>query len=185
MSDLDATSGGAAIDVDVDAHRDAGGDAPAVRGPLWRPLACIGISLAGIAVSIYLTYVHYSPGALACPGSGKSFVDCQKVLTSAQSVLFKIPVPFYGLAFFIAMIVLNLPAMWRSESMWIARIRLGAAVVGMGMVLYLVSQEFIVIRNLCVWCTSVHILTFALFLIIITGWEQTGWARSRWADDGD
>ena len=150
------------------------------RHRLWRPVATGVISLAGIGISIYLLIVHYEPQALVCARSG--VVNCEKVLTSPQSVIFGIPVPIFGLAFFAGMTVLSLPAAWRSTSAWLARGRVAAVVVGMGMVLYLISQEALTLHAICLWCTSVHVLTFAMFLIVITGWEDTGYAQSLYDD---
>ncbi len=104
------------------------------------------------------------------------------MLTSPQSVIFGIPVPIYGLAFFVAMTALSLPAAWRSRSPWLARARLAAVVVGIGTVIYLISQEALTLHAICLWCTSVHVLTFALFLIVITGWDDTGYAQSLYED---
>ena len=153
---------------------------PVARVRLWRPLATGGISLAGIGISIYLLIVHYEPQALVC--STNSLVNCEKVLTSPQSVIFHIPVPEFGIAFFLAMAALSLPAAWRSTSPWLARGRVAAVMVGMGMVLYLISQEALTLHAICLWCTSVHVLTFAMFLIVITGWEDTGYAQSLYED---
>jgi len=150
----------------------------AAQRRLWRPWATGGISLIGIGISIYLLIVHYGHVAPVCPGSATGIVNCVKVLQSPQSVIFGIPVPVFGLAFFVGMALLSLPAAWRSTSPWFARLRLAGVVVGMGMVIYLISQEALVIHAICLWCTSVHILTFALFLIVITGWDDTGYARS-------
>jgi uncharacterized membrane protein len=147
---------------------------------LWRPLATGLISIAGFGVSIYLLIVHYQPTALVCNTSG--VVNCEKVLTSPQSVIFGIPVPVFGLAFFLAMGLMSLPAAWRSTSPWLAWGRVGAVVVGMGMVVYLISQEALTLHAICLWCTSVHVLTFAMFLIVITGWDDTGYAQSRYED---
>lgn len=152
---------------------------------MWRPLVSLGLSAVGFGLSIYLTYLHYAPQALSCPfGSGSGgAIDCRAVLTSSQSVLVGIPIPFFGLAFFVVMGVLSLPGVWRSTSKWVAWARVGAVVVAMVMVLYLISQEALSIHKLCVWCTSVHLVTFALFLVVLTGWYETGWAQSAF-DDG-
>ena len=184
MSDVDEVrevAGVGGVGEPVDAEPEPPDEWSPPPGPLWRPITCMVICLAGIGTSIYLTYLHYAPAAISCPLGG-SFIDCSKVLTSAQSVLFGIPIPFYGMAFFVAMLLLSLPAAWRSTSKWVARGRLAAVVVGMCMVLYLVSQELITIRKICIWCTSVHVLTFVLFLLVLTGWEETGWARSSWVE---
>ncbi len=144
----------------------------------WRPPAIGGICLAGIAISIYLLIVHYEHGALVCGDTG--VVNCSKVLTSPQSTIFRIPVSALGLAYFIAMAVICIPGAWCSAAAWLAWGRIAAAIVGIAMVIYLIAQEALVLHVICLWCTGVHVLTFAMFLIIITGWEDTGHARSRY-----
>jgi uncharacterized membrane protein len=105
------------------------------------------------------------------------------VLTSPSSVILGIPVPIFGVLYFIAMAAVCIPsAAWRSEAPWLAWGRIAAVVVGMGMVIWLVGQEALVLHAICLWCTGVHILTFIMFLIVITGWEDTGYAQARWAD---
>jgi uncharacterized membrane protein len=171
-----ATSGPKARQVAAGRHR-AGG---VVQGRPWRPLATGAICLVGIAISIYLLIVHYDQGALICSNSGT--VNCFKVLTSPSSVIFGVPVPIFGMVFFIGMGVICLPFAWRFDAAWLAWGRIAAAVAGIGMVVYLVYQEALVLHTICLWCTGVHVLTFAMFLIIITGWEDTGYARSRYGD---
>ncbi len=153
----------------------------------WRPIAALVVSVLGLGIATYLTYSHYTnPTAtqLSCPlGGHSSTIDCAAVLTSSYSKILGLPVALYGAVFFLFMIVMNLPQMWRSPSIWVARLRLAGAVVGMGTVLYLVGVELLAVRHICIWCTSVHILQFALFMLIITGWEDTGYALSQWADE--
>jgi uncharacterized membrane protein len=149
-----------------------------LQGRPWRPLILGAICLVGIAISIYLLIVHYEPGALVCSNNG--VVDCSKVLTSPSSVIFHIPVPIFGLVYFIGMGAICLPAAWRSEAAWLAWGRVAGVVVGMGMVVWLVSQEALVLHTICLWCTGVHVLSFVMFLIVITSWEETGYAQSRW-----
>jgi uncharacterized membrane protein len=50
----------------------------------------------------------------------------------------------------------------------------------MGFVLWLIAAEFIIIDNICLYCTGVHIVTFAL-LIVLTRVSpvQLGWTKSR------
>jgi uncharacterized membrane protein len=52
----------------------------------------------------------------------------------------------------------------------------------MASVLYLVGVELLVVKHICIWCTCVHILQFALFMLVITGWSDTGWAASQWTE---
>lgn len=113
--------------------------------------------------------------ALVCSGHG--FVNCAKVTTSPQSMVFGIfPVALLGLLFYTGLVALNLPVLWRSPWRIVAPLRVVAMVVGMGFVLYLITVEA-QLRAICVWCTGVHILTFALFMLVVTGWEDAVAAR--------
>jgi hypothetical protein len=46
--------------------------------------------------------------------------------------------------------------------------RLILTVVGVGMIVYLISMELFVIKAICLWCSSVHLTTFLLFVIVVT-----------------
>ena len=72
-----------------------------------------------------------------------------------------------GLSFFAAMVVVNVPPLWRSRYAWVAWLRLGMASVGMVSVIYLVSAEVFSIKAVCLWCTGVHILSVALFVLVL------------------
>ena len=53
------------------------------------------------------------------------------------------------------------------SSHFVGTIPLGSAVVGIGFVLYLIYVEVIQIGNICLWCTSVHVITFLLFALLV------------------
>jgi uncharacterized membrane protein len=126
----------------------------------------LGLAAAGLAVSTYLTYEHFTASTtLAC--SDRGVVNCLKVTTSAQSTVYGIPVAVLGLVFFAAMLALCAPAAWRSTSPWPARARLCAAAVGVGFVVYLLYAELFLIGSICLWCTAVHALTLALFAVVL------------------
>jgi uncharacterized membrane protein len=134
----------------------------------WQPIVTMLLSLMGLGVSIYLTITHFdSHIALSCPAGGGA-INCTKVTTSPQSYVFGIPVATLGLAYFLPMIALSLPKAWRSADRRIHLARLVLSVVGVGMIVYLVIAELFIIKAICLWCTSVHVLTFVLFVIIVT-----------------
>jgi uncharacterized membrane protein len=149
-------------------------DSPAVQAdddrysvPAWLQWASLVLSLAGLGVSIYLTIAHYtSTSILAC--SNKGFIDCAKVTTSSQSMVFGVlPVAVLGLAFYVFMVAVNSPWGWRLRVPLVWWARLGSVVVGIGFVLYLIYAEVIQIGNICLWCTSVHAITFLLFGLLV------------------
>lgn len=141
----------------------------------WRIALALLLSLMGLGVSIYLTVAHFvGTQALVCSDSG--IINCAKVTTSAQSHFLGIPVAVLGLAYYLVMSVLNLPAAWRSEDWRVHGVRLALAVVGIAFALYLVAAELLIIGNICIWCTSVHVVTFLLFVLVLaTVPPMLGW----------
>jgi uncharacterized membrane protein len=136
----------------------------------WRSLVCMGAAFVGIGVSVYVTILHYAHVKPVCSDSGA--INCEKVLTSPQSVFLGIPVPVYGLVFFVGMFALCVPKLWRTQSWWIPWLRLVGSAVGILFALRLIYEELFVIRNLCLWCTGAHVLSFIMFVVIVTGWED-------------
>jgi uncharacterized membrane protein len=139
-----------------------------VARPRWPAVAGLIICALGLADAAYLTYAHYtSARSLAC--STKGFIDCAAVTTSTNSHIFGIPVAVLGLVYFAFMTPLMLPVAWRSSNRWLRLVRLGSSIVGVGMVLWLIYVELIRLDNLCEYCTGVHVLTLALFVVVALG----------------
>ena len=136
------------------------------------------MALAGLGISIYLTVVHYQGlGVAFCSTTG--IVNCNKVTSSGNSVLFgsNVPITVPGMLWFIvsgALAVVALVAIWRNRREP-ARLRLFHllwGLVGLAFVLYLVYAEIVLLHTLCEWCTVVHVLTFATFLLALQRWQQ-------------
>ncbi len=134
--------------------------------PPWLQLTTLALSLAGLGVSLYLTIAHYTtPTTLACPDTG--VVNCAKVTTSPQSVLFgTVPVALLGLLFYLFMTAVNTPWAWQANLPWRHRARLASLVAGVAFVLYLIYTELFTLNAICLWCTSVHVITILLFALI-------------------
>jgi uncharacterized membrane protein len=139
----------------------------AFSAPTWLQWTSLVLSLAGLGVSIYMTIAHYtSTNILVC--SNKGYIDCAKVTTSPESMVFNVfPVAVLGLAFYVFMTAVNTPWAWRSGIAAIWWARLAGIITGIGFVLYLIYAEVIQIGNLCLDCTTVHIITFLLFVLLI------------------
>jgi uncharacterized membrane protein len=137
---------------------------PSLRVPRWAAPIALVLTLCGLGVSIYLTIAHYDAHvSLVCSANGA--INCEKVTSSAQSKVFGIPVAVLGLAYFVAMVPLQLPAAWRSND---PRIRFGRVlycIAGVGFICYLIYAEAVIIKAICLWCTSVHVITFIIFVV--------------------
>jgi uncharacterized membrane protein len=153
--------------------------------PRWLRIIVLALSVLGLGLSIYLTIAHLA-GAHILVCSSKGLVNCEAVTTSPESEVFGVfPVAELGLAFYVFMTVINLPWAWQREWRWLPargrlaaarlqalplaawRVRLGAMIVGVLFILYLIYTELITLREICLWCTYVHITTFVLFVFLI------------------
>jgi len=151
---------------------------PVSPPPTWRIAVSGVLALAGLGISIYLTVVHFVGNQiLACPaGPHGGAINCEAVITSPQSYVFGIPVAVLGLAYYVVMTAINSPWAWRARDRRIHMARLALAVLGIGFVLYLISAELLIIKAICIWCTAVHIITFAqLILVVSTVPTMLGW----------
>jgi uncharacterized membrane protein len=136
------------------------------------------MSLIGLAVSIYLTIVHYSSSvSLACSSSGT--INCEKVTSSAQSMLLGRPVALWGAVYFVLVTVVCLPWAWQSPSRELWMLRIALVVAGIAFALRLVYAELFEIDAICLWCTAVHIDTLLLFgtVLVATATAATPAAR--------
>jgi uncharacterized membrane protein len=146
--------------------------------PLWMQLVTFFFALAGLGVSIYLTIAHFTESKLlGCSESG--LVNCTKVTTSPQSYVFGIPVAVLGLAFYVAAVALMSPWAWRSARREIYLLRIASLIVGIGFVLYLIYAELFIIGSICLYCTSVHAITFVLFVLTIVAAAAWGLPQRR------
>ena len=138
------------------------------RMPGWMSLTSLGLSLAAVAISSYLTVTHYTdPAALACPDTG--IVNCTLVTTSSWSVLLGVPLAVLGVVWAVVMTALTTPWAWRSAARWVDGARLMVSGAGAAMVLYLVYVELFRIGAICLWCTAMHVTAVCLFGVILGG----------------
>ena len=78
-----------------------------------------------------------------------------------------VPFGLLGLAFYVFAVAIMSPWAWRWARREVSIIRLAAMVIGIGFVLYLLYAELFIIGSICLYCTSVHAITFVLFLLTV------------------
>jgi uncharacterized membrane protein len=146
--------------------RAAGEPAPGRWIPAWVVPTCFALVAGGFAVSIYLTITHFTTNvSLACSNTGT--LNCEKVTTSPQSYVLGIPVAPLGVAWFVVAAALFLPAAWRTPAPAVRYARIAWMVAGVLMVVRLVYAELFQIDAICLWCTVVHVITVALFAVVL------------------
>lgn len=140
--------------------------------------AMAAMALAGIGIAAYLTAEHYAHQEPFCTTVGP--INCASVLSSRYSVLpgTAIPITIPGMLWFLisgALAVAGLAAFWRARPEP-TRLRLAQLVwsaAGLVFVLYLVWAEIVQVGAICAWCTVVHLLTLATFLIALSRWQAS------------
>ncbi len=128
------------------------------------PLALLLIGIAGVAVSIYLTTVHYASVPLVCSTNG--IVNCERVLSSPYSAVAGLPLSVGGIIWFaISGAIAALALVSAEEPAWLQPAQVVWSLVGLATVLYLVGVEVLALGVICAWCTALHILIVATLLI--------------------
>ena len=122
-------------------------------------IAMIVLTIIGLGVASYLTYVHYSGIKPACSLGG----SCEKVQTSAYSHLAGVPVALMGLIGYVTIMILLLAP--ETETTRFATV--AVTTVGFGFSAYLTYRELFSIHAVCEWCvSSAVILTLLVSLAV-------------------
>ena len=132
------------------------------RGAAWPAL----FGVLGLAISAYLAATHYFSAQvpLACATGG--LVDCEQVTGSSESMVGPLPVAVLGLLWFAVFLALLVARRFRPQSSLMAAQMLWA-VGGLLVVFYLVYAELFLIGAICLWCTAIHAIVIALFLLTL------------------
>lgn len=121
----------------------------------------LALALGGIAVSAYLTLVHYRDDLLVCAVGG-----CHTVQKSPYAEMWGVPVAVLGLGMFVAMTGLLL--LRRARPAWAETITLatfGMTLAGAVFAIYLTYLELFVIHAVCQWCVLTAIIIWLLLLV--------------------
>jgi uncharacterized membrane protein len=134
---------------------------------LW--ITMVGLTVIGLAVASYLTYVHYAGIKPACT-AGES---CTKVQTSVYSHLAGVPVALLGLI--------------APESETTRFATAAVTTVGLGFSAYLTYRELFSIHAICEWCVSSAVIMALLLCLAVWRFLQgdslTGSRRATTGDD--
>ena len=140
------------------------------------------LALAVLAISIYLTIVHYNTHVvLVCSSSG--LVNCESVLSSKYAFVpnTSIPVSIPGILWAIVALILAGSAWFLWPQKRLLRIaEVAWSAFGILTVLYLVYAEIVMIHNICAWCTAVHILVLIYLLVSVVILQSASEDDEEW-----
>src|SRR3989338_9645340 len=116
------------------------------------------LSLAGLGIMAYLTYIHYANQQSFCDLSQE--VSCDVVTTSIYSEVFGIPVSVLGLFYFATVLIVSLTK--KSLPIFQSLFFLTAFVLIPS--LYLTLTEILFIKSFCILCETSKGLMFLIFI---------------------
>jgi uncharacterized membrane protein len=122
-------------------------------------LIMIFLTLVGLGVASYLTYIHYAGINPVCTAGG----SCLKVQTSVYSKFVGIPVALMGLIGYVAIMASLLAP--ENETTRFATVAI--TVVGFGFSAYLTYRELFSIHAICEWCASSAVILTVLMCLAI------------------
>lgn len=127
-----------------------------------RRVAITVLSLLGIFVSGYLTYIHYSGEPIICGGSN----SCELVNASRYAFIGPIPVSALGLMAYLTILILSLIKS-DEERQWPAILMFGVSLIGVMFQWYLFYIEVAVLHALCYWCLASQAIITLIFILAL------------------
>lgn len=132
-------------------------------------LALLVLALLGTGDAIYLTLVHYNNQVeLACPEN--AVFNCTRVISSIYAYVpgTSVPISLPGLAWCLVVALLALAGLWwGAQQRWLRITQFAWTLLGLLAVLYLVYVEIVLLHNICLWCTVLHLLILLMFLLTL------------------
>jgi uncharacterized membrane protein len=120
----------------------------------------IALTVLGLGVATYLTYIHYAGIKPLC---GRNGGGCEIVQTSSYSKLAGVPVALIGLLGYIG--ILGSLLVPQSENTRLATTAF--TVVGFGFSAYLTYRELYSIHHICEYCVSSAVIVTILMCLSI------------------
>jgi uncharacterized membrane protein len=120
-------------------------------------IALTGLSLAGVAVTLYLLYARATHTRLACTTGG-----CETVQESRYAELAGVPVAALGLAGYLAILATTFV---RTEAGRAAAVAL--AVSALAFSGYLLAVQLFVLHAICLWCVVSDAIVLLITLVAV------------------
>jgi uncharacterized membrane protein len=125
-------------------------------------ITLVVLTLIGLGVASYLTYVHYAGIKVACV---QGHNECAAVQSSVYSKLAGVPVALIGLIGYVA--ILGSLLVPESETSRLATLALTLG--GFGFSAYLTGREVFSLEKICEWCVSSAVIM--TLLMVLSTWR--------------
>jgi uncharacterized membrane protein len=141
-------------------------------------ITMIVLTVIGIALASYLTYIHYSGAEPLCSIKGN---PCSQVQKSVYSKLAGVPVALIGLVGY----VLILGSLLMREDDRARFVTAALTLGGFGFSAYLTYRELFTLHKICEWSVSSAVLVTVLMLLAVWRFLRGGSALRETARRSD
>src|SRR3990167_4832041 len=122
----------------------------------------LALSFLGFLDSVYLTILHYKNAFPPCSITS----GCEKVLTSAYSMLGPMPIALFGSIFYLAVIVLCLFLITNYKKIYL-NILYPLIFAGFIISVVLFAIQAFILHSFCQYCVLSEVITAALLALVI------------------
>ena len=136
----------------------------ASRRPTWNWWLSVGLSLLGLGVSAYLTWVKLTGNTASCGTVG----DCESVNNSRYAEIGGVPIALFGALSYLVLLALLLIEHHRPPAAATARLMVfGVSLIGTLYSAYLTYLEVAVLRAICPYCVASAIAVTAVLILCV------------------
>lgn len=122
----------------------------------------LGLGSVGFLDSLYLSVKKIFASQITC----FIFENCDNVLNSSYANIFGIPLSFYGVIFYLVMIVFTVRFLeTRKEKTF--KIVYYLAIFGLIFAVYLFILQAFIIKAFCIYCLTSAVVSLALFITAV------------------
>ena len=123
------------------------------------------LDIIGLAIASYLAIVEVGGGVPVCgPLKG-----CETVALSEYSRIGGVPVAVYGVGLSLILLTLAI-AWWRTNLYGLLLAHYGLSLAGVIFEIYFMYIQLVVIRAVCVWCTTYGLSLILRFVVALIVW---------------
>jgi uncharacterized membrane protein len=138
------------------------------------------LDVAGLLIASYLSIVELGGGVPVCgPLKG-----CEEVARSEYSRIAGVPVAVFGVGLSLLLLTLALE-WWRTDYRALLLAHYGLSLAGVLFEVYFLYLQVVVIRAVCVWCTTYGLSLILRFVIAAVIWvRQQGFREGATPEHG-
>ena len=137
---------------------------PASRRPTVNWWLSLGLTLLGLGVSAYLTWVKLTGNTASCGTVG----DCESVNNSRYAAIGAVPIALLGALSYLVLLALLLIEHRRPPAAETARLMVfGVSLIGTLYSAYLTYLEVAVLRAICPYCVASAIAVTAVLILCV------------------